>query len=84
MDGREGGERKQTETQTDRQIKRDVCEKGMEGKNAREKKDAKGTLRFVTLCIKMYILRYICIMKLNRSIYWTVSRTYPLHCYKEK
>jgi hypothetical protein len=27
MDGREGGERKQTERQTDRQIKREVCQK---------------------------------------------------------
>jgi hypothetical protein len=80
MDRHEGGERKQTERQRDRQIKRYVCQKDMGGKNAREKKDAKGTLRFRTLCIKMYILRYIH----HCNICCTVSRTYPLHCYKEK
>jgi hypothetical protein len=46
MDGRDGGERKQTERQkdrqTDRQIKREVCQKEMEGEKRAKEKRCKG------------------------------------------
>jgi hypothetical protein len=71
--GMRGGERKQTERQTDRQIKRYVSEGNGREKREKEKMLRELTLRFRTLCIKMYILRYI---------HYTIKQRFLLYCTK--
>ncbi len=84
MDGREGGW-EETNWKTDRQIKKDVCQKEIEGKNAREKSCKENSEIPYTMYKNVYFDIYMHnAIKQRYLLYSIVFRTYPLHCYKEK